>query len=69
MLFGVLILVVIVGLFALLVTAFVDALVRVPDEAWRAAGRNRATTIGLIVLTGGVGGLYYWLAIRPSLRP
>jgi hypothetical protein len=67
-LLGVVVLVAVLGLLVALVTAFVHALVGVPDAAWQAAGRNRATTIALIVVTGGVGGVYYWMVIRPTLR-
>ena len=55
------------GLWVSLVTAVVSA-VRVPERRWREAGRGKFPTTVLVVLTGGVGGLFYWLRIRPQLR-
>jgi hypothetical protein len=51
---------------ALALTAIVSAW-RTPDLAWRGSGRTRRCTVALIAFTGGLGGLHYWLRIRPDL--
>lgn len=40
---------------------------RYPDSAYRVIGRSRAQTVWLILLTGWVGGAYFFLRIRPEL--
>jgi hypothetical protein len=41
---------------------------RLPEYAWRAAGRSKQGTILGIIVTGGFGGLYYWFFIRRLVR-
>ena len=48
------------------VSAIISA-VRIDQGVWQAAVRNKGVTVALIVFTGGFGGLYYWLRIRPEL--
>jgi hypothetical protein len=45
------------------ISALVSA-ARLPDLAWRAARRSKTGTILGIIVTGGVGGLYYWMSIH-----
>ncbi len=59
--------VIIAGLWIAAVSAVVSA-VKAPHSAWRSTGRTRAGTVAMIVVTGGVGGAYYWLRIRPDLH-
>ena len=65
---GLLMVAVLFGLAALLVTALVSAS-SVEFDRWHVAGRSKGVTMALIFVTGGIGGLYYWLRIRPELRP
>ena len=58
------------GFVLCMLAAYVSALVsaaRVEQGAWHAADRRKGVTLALIVFTGGFGGLYYWLRIRPEL--
>jgi hypothetical protein len=48
------------------ITAAVSA-TKFSDSSYRAAGRSRGSTIALILSTGVLGGLYYWLAIRTQV--
>lgn len=59
-------LVVWIGLSAAWIAAIVSAS-SLEDEAFSAVGRSRTGTIVLIVLTGWIGALYYWIAIKPRL--
>jgi hypothetical protein len=65
--------VIVVALFALWLLfsiAAISSLVsaaRMPQARWHAVQRNKAVTIVLILVTGGFGGLLYWLRIRPEL--
>ena len=65
---GLLMVALLLGLVALVVTALVSAS-RIELDRWHVAGRSKGVTIALIFVTGGIGGLYYWLRIRPELRP
>ena len=56
-----------IGFAGLYVSAIVSAS-RVEAFAWRGAGRSKNTTVALIVFTGGIAGLYYWVRLRPQLR-
>jgi hypothetical protein len=59
--------VLVVGVLLLaLPVAFVHA-VATSAARFEHAGRSKAATCALILLTGGVGGLYYLLSIRPTL--
>ncbi|MCU1355734.1 MAG: hypothetical protein JWM89_1152 [Acidimicrobiales bacterium] len=49
------------------VAAIVSA-ARIPARSWDASNRTRGATIALVILSGGVGGIYYLLAVRPELR-
>ena len=49
------------------ITAIVSA-VRQPERAWERSNRTMAGTILGIILSCGIGGLYYWFGIRPELR-
>jgi hypothetical protein len=42
--------------------------VRLPEYAWRAAGRSKQGTILGIIVSGGLGGLYYWLSIHRLVK-
>jgi hypothetical protein len=58
------------SLLALLWFAMVSALVsalRVPGYVWKGAHRSKAGNVVLVALTGGIGGTYYWLRVRPQL--
>jgi len=55
-------------LFALWVAAIVDASRFVP-EAYRKADRSKTATVLLVVLTGWLGAIYYWVAIRREVHP
>jgi hypothetical protein len=59
--------VIIGGLLLSLLTALVDAL-RWPSRAYTWAARSKAGTVIGIVLTGGVGGLYYWAFVRRDVK-
>jgi hypothetical protein len=61
-----LILVVWIALSAAWIAAIVSAS-SLNDEAFTAVGRSRTGTIVLVVLTGWIGALYYWIAIKPRL--
>ena len=39
-----------------------------PAEAFTAVGRTKRATLVFVALTLVVGGVWYWLAIRPGLR-
>lgn len=60
------VLLVVVAQQALFWSALVSA-IRMPGVAWTAAGRSKTAMIVLILLSGGVGGLYYFVRIRPRL--
>jgi hypothetical protein len=62
----ILILVAWIGLSAAWIAAIVSAS-SLSDETFSAVGRSRTGTIVLIVLTGWIGALYYWIAIKPGL--
>ena len=64
---GFLILGCLLALPAFFFTALISA-VRMPREAYQQIGRTKDGTILCVMFTGGVGGLYYWLRIRPELR-
>jgi hypothetical protein len=64
---GFLVLAFLLVLFVAGVTAFIDTLRHSPAE-WQAVGRSQGLTLALIVCACGVGGIYYWIGIRPSLR-
>ena len=63
---AILILVVWVSLTTAWIAAIVS-LVRSPDTAFQLARRQRGVTTALVVFTGWLGGLYYWLAIKRDL--
>lgn len=48
------------------ISALVSA-ARVPESRWHVAGESRAMTMVGILLTGGLGGLYYWTVVRRRL--
>lgn len=56
-----------VGLWVALISALVSAL-RVEPMVWRVARRRKGINVVLILCTGGIGGIYYWLRIRPQLK-
>ena len=58
-----LILTALVALPVLAVTALVDA-IRRPSWAYKAAHRSKAITVVGLLLTYGVGALFYWLYFR-----
>ena len=60
---GIVLLVLIAAMGVSAISALVNA-ARLPDYAWRAAGRSKTGTIFGILVSGGVGGLYYWLSIH-----
>jgi hypothetical protein len=66
--------VIVVGLLAVFVVLTIGAVAavvsaaRVPSDRFRRVQRGKETTILLIILTGGFGGAYYWLRIRPELH-
>jgi hypothetical protein len=66
--------VIVVGLLSVFVVLTIGAVAavvsaaRVPPDRFRRVQRGKETTILLIILTGGFGGAYYWLRIRPELR-
>jgi hypothetical protein len=51
-----------IGIWALISAA------RMPGYAWQRAERSKAGTIFGILLTGGIGGVYYWLSIRGPVK-
>ena len=57
-----------IGLTVMWVAAIVSAL-RYSDAAFAAAGRTRAPTIFLVVITGWVGAGYYWIVIKREVDP
>ena len=63
-----------VPLFAFSIAAFVWWLLmliqalKVPDQAWDAAGQNKLVYVLLMVFLGVVGTLIYVLVARPELR-
>lgn len=52
--------------FALTLIAAVHA-ARQPFERWPRIGQNRGVTLLLILVTGGIGALYYLAFLRPRL--
>jgi hypothetical protein len=62
------ILIVWLGLVALWVAAIVSV-IRFSSGAFRAVDRSMGSTIALVVLTGWLGAIYYWLVIRRELEP
>jgi hypothetical protein len=57
---------IVVGVVVMWVSAVSAA--RLPEHAWKIARRSKRGTLLGIVITGGFGGLYYWLAIRREVR-
>lgn len=51
----------------MLLMALIDVFRR-PGYLFTAAGRTKGGTILAVLLTGGVGGLYYLLRIRPMVK-
>src|SRR2546421_12376458 len=64
---GVIILVVLLGLWGVAIAALVSA-ARLPADAWHAARRSRGGTILGVLLSGGLGGIYYFASIRGPVR-
>lgn len=64
---GVVVGLVVVGLFALWVSVLVQAL-RIPDSQWEAADQSKIVYVLLMVLLGVLGTLLYWIVARPALR-
>ena len=63
--------VLLLALIALLPGSFFSALIDLSfhsEQRFTEIGRGKSSTVLLILLTGGVGGLYYWFRIRPELR-
>jgi hypothetical protein len=60
----VLVILVVVGLWILFMWALVDA-ARRPAAAFGRARVSKGATIVLLLLTGGLGGAYYLLRVRP----
>jgi peptide/nickel transport system ATP-binding protein len=60
-------LVVIVALTSFWIAALVDA-ARRPGRVWHASGHNQTAWLIGIALLGAVLGIFYWFAVRPSLR-
>ncbi len=57
---------------AISLVTYVSAIVsasRWSEAAYKLAGRNKVSDVVLIVITGVVGGTYYWLVIRRELEP
>jgi hypothetical protein len=57
----------IVALWVSLISALVSA-IRLPGYAWTTTRHSKRGTIVGVLLTGGVGGLYYWLIVRGAVR-
>lgn len=64
---GLLIGLVVVGLFVLWLAVLVQAL-RIPESTWEAADQSKLVYVLLMVLLGLLGTLLYWLVARPALR-
>lgn len=64
---GVVVGLVVVGLFALWVSVLVQAL-RIPDSQWEAADQSKVVYVLLMVLLGVLGTVLYWIVARPALR-
>lgn len=47
-------------------SALVDAMRR-PPELFDQAGLSKTMTVAGVLLSGGVGGIYYWLVVRRRL--
>lgn len=58
---------VLVGLFVLWVAVLVQAL-RIPESTWQAADQSKLVYVLLMVLLGLLGTVLYWLVARPALR-
>jgi hypothetical protein len=43
------------------------SVMRLPDYAFKAAGRSKSGTVVGILLSGGLGGLYYWFSIHRTV--
>jgi hypothetical protein len=56
------------GLVALWIAAIVSV-THFPPSAFQAADRSMGSTIALIIVTGWLGAIYYWLVIRRELEP
>ena len=56
------------GLVALWIAAIVSV-THFPHDAFRAADRSMGSTIALVILTGWLGAIYYWLVIKRELEP
>lgn len=56
-----------VAFWLLAVSALVSA-ARIPPYVYEHDERGKPGTLLCLLLTGGVGGAYYWLSVRPSLR-
>jgi hypothetical protein len=59
--------VVVGGLWTAALSSLVSA-ARTPERLYEAVGRTKTGTVLCILLACGVGGLYYWLRVRPELR-
>lgn len=59
--------VLVISLWGSAISALVSA-VRLPGYAWQSAKRSKNGTVLGILLTGGIGGAYYWLSIRQSVK-
>lgn len=56
----------VVILWASLVSSLVS-IARMPQIRWDKARRSKGLTFLLVLVTGGFGGLLYWVRIRPDL--
>jgi hypothetical protein len=56
------------GLVALWIAAIVSV-IRFSPDAFRAADRSMGSTVALVILTGWLGAIYYWLVIRREVEP
>jgi len=61
------VLVAIFSLFVSLVAALINAL-STPTAVWDRSGQGKALTVLMLLFTGGVGSIYYWLRIHRVLR-
>ncbi len=43
------------------------SIARMPQIRWHKAGRSKALTFVLVLITGGFGGILYWVRIRPDV--
>jgi hypothetical protein len=59
--------VLVVALWGIGISALISA-ARMPGYAWQRAKRSKAGTVFGILLTGGIGGVYYWLSIRGPVK-